>query len=259
MRLSSYLRRFNNIVWYPSACRDIQSMVSLSFEVLMRYGIRKEEIPDCFIFTDYDTQARYNDNGKFVLDLERDENQVTFGYQNTTRNALACNVRELDRIRIPFYQHLVQGPRDEYYGRVFVSDILIEHPEFGKIITKLIYVVAENTAFCFDYLLRNNINIKYLVLSRYGHGFGGGFSSGLYMYHVLRELGVKYFASDMSEEDRGDVAYDYLTPEQRRTYPILREIVDFSTITNWYGYNATKLYEVTGFRVENRRLGFFDE
>ena len=259
MRLNSYLRRFQNIAWYPSACRDIQAMVSLSFEVLMRNGIRKEEIPDCFLFTDYDSQVRYNDTGKFVLDLEEDENQVTFGYENTSHNALACNVRELDRIRIPFHPELVTGPKDEYYGRVFTADIFIEHPEFGKIITKLVYVVAENTSFCFDYLLRNHIRIKYAILSRYGHGFGGGFSSGLYMYHVLRDLGVKYFASDMSVEDHGDVAYDYLSREQRRTYPILREICDFSIETRWWGYNATKLYEVMGFREDNRRLGFFDE
>ena len=52
MQLANYLKQFKNIAWYPSAFKDSLSMVCLSHKNLKEYGIKKDETPDCFIFTD---------------------------------------------------------------------------------------------------------------------------------------------------------------------------------------------------------------
>lgn len=257
MRLTTYLKQFNNIAWYPSACKDALSMVCLSFDSLIQLGIPKNEIPDCFIFTDYDTQARYEDNYKFFLDLEEYENSKSFGYNNAEYKATVYNIKELNKINIPFDQELVTGEKDyQYYGRVFVMDVLIEHPQVEKFVTKLIYVIAENTAFAFDFLLKNHIQVTYAIHSRYGHGFGGGWSTGAYMFYILKDLGVKYFASDMDEHYNVDCADKYLSEEQKSLVPLLREISNFADRYKWYGYNPTILYKVEGFT--NEELGFFE-
>ena len=257
MKLKTYLKQFNNIAWYPSACKDALSMVCLSFESLLQLGIPKNEMPDCFIFTDYDSQTRYSNDRKFFLDLDEFDNSVKFGYPNSNYQAIAYNVKELDKINISFDQALVTGERDdEYYGRVFVMDVVIEHPQVERFVTKLIYVVAENTAFAFDFLLKNQIKVTYAIHSRYGHGFGGGWSTGAYMFHILKDLGVRYFVSDMDEQYNADVADKYLSEQQKALVPILREISNFADRYNWYGYNPTILYKVEGYT--DKVLGFFE-
>lgn len=246
MTLYSYLKQFKNIAWYPSAGKDTLSMICLSFDSLRQCGVSKEDAPDCFIFTDYSTYSEPNE--RFALDLPRYENQAEFNYMNPRCKATVFNVKELDKLRIPFHQDMVTGEMDyQYYGRVFVGDILVEHPEYGKTVTKLVYVVAENTAFAFDFLLKKNIKVKYAIHSRYGHGFGGGWSTGAFMFQILKDLGVKYFASDMDWHYDGDAADRFLSVEQKNQIPVLRKICNFAAIYNWYGYNATILYEVIDF------------
>ena len=256
MTLKTYLKQFKNIAWYPSACKDILSMVCLSFKSLIEFGVPKSDIPDCFIFTDYDTQSRYSNNYKFFLDLDDYKNEVEFGYNHTDYHATAYNVKELDKLRLSFDPALVTGDIDGYYGHVFVMDILVEHPRVGKFVTKLIYVVAENTAFAFDFLLKNHIKVKYAIHSRYGHGFGGGWSTRAYMFHILKDLGVEYFASDMDEQYNSDIADKYLSEEQKSLFPVLKEVWNFADIYNWHGYGPTVLYKVDGYT--DKIIGFFN-
>ena len=248
MTLYSYLKQFKNIAWYPSAGKDTLSMICLSFDGLRQCGISKEDVPDCFIFTDYYTDTIDNGYRRFVLDLDENNDQTEFNYMNPQCKAVVFNVKELDRLRILFNQDMVTGVCDyRYYGRVFVADILVEHPEFGKTVTKLVYVIAENTAFAFDFLLKKNIKVKYAIHSRYGHGFGGGWSTGAFMFQTLKDLDVKYFASDMDSHYGEDVADRFLSEEQKNQIPVLKEMCNFANRYNWYGYDATMLYEVIDF------------
>lgn len=248
MQLANYLKQFKNIAWYPSAFKDSLSMVCLSHKSLREYGIKKDEVPDCFIFTDYETYADQADNHKFFLDLDEYDDEANFYYSDNEFKATALNIRELDRIKLSFDQSLVAFERDNYYGRVFIGDVLIEHPEIGKTIAKLVYVIAENTAFAFDFLIKKGIKVKYAIHSRYGHGFGGGISNGGFMCNILKDLGTKYFASDINDYYGYDVADEYLTGIQRNTLPVLKKIVDFGYRFKWCGYDNTILYEIKGYK-----------
>ena len=169
-------------------------------------------------------------------------------YTDNEFKATAFNIRELDRIKLSFDQSLVAFERDNYYGRVFIGDVLIEHPKIGKTIAKLVYVIAENTAFAFDFLIKKNIKVKYVIHSRYGHGFGGGISNGAFMCNIFKELETKYFASDINEYYGYDVADEYLTGIQKSTLPVLKQIDNFNYKFGWCGYDDTILYEVMGYK-----------
>lgn len=252
MTLYNYLKQFKNICWYPSAYKDSLAMVCLSYKSLRDYGISRHEAPDCFIFTDYETYTDQAKNNRFFLDVSEYEDEVSCNYYSGSDfSATAFNIKELDKIKLSFDNNLVAFEHDKYYGRVFVADVLIKHPNIGEIITKLVYVVAENTAFAFDFLIKKNIKVKYIVHSRYGDGFGGGRSNGAFMCNIFKELGTKYFASDLNNhyDHYGyDVADEYLTGIQRNTLPILKKIDNFEYKFGWYGNGDTILYEIMGYK-----------
>ena len=249
MQLSSYLKQFKNIAWYPSAFKDSLSMMCLSYKSLKQYGISKSEVPDCFIFTDYTSYMDQSINFRFFLDLEDDKDEASFSYNGVDYSATAYNIKELDKLDISFDKSLVAFDKDKYYGRVFIADILLEHPRLGKSITKLVYIIVENTSFAFDYLIKKGIKVKYVIHCRYGHGFGGGISNGGFMCHILEELGTKYFASDIDNHYQFDIADKYLTGIKRNTLPILEEIDNFKYSYDWCGYNDVVLYEVLGYKL----------
>ena len=251
MQLSDYLKQFKNIAWYPSAHKDTLSLVCLAYKSLREHNIDKNEAPDCFIFTDYETYADQADNHRFFLDLEEGIDEADFTYQNQDYKATAFNIRELDKLNVSFDQNLVAFDRDKYYGRIFTMDVLVEHPILGKAITKVVYVISENTAVAFDFLLKKHIQVKYVIHSRYGQGFGGGFSNGGFLCNILKDLNTKYFVSDMDYGYDYDVADEYLTGFQRHNLPILRKIVNFFYKFKWCGHSDTILYEIIGYqRIE---------
>ena len=261
MTLYSYLKQFKNIAWYPSAGKDALAMVCLSIKNLLPLDINKEDLPDCFIFTDYYTDSEGNNNHRFILDLADYESEAKFSYQSVDYEATAFNVKELKPLRIPLYEDMITGyPEYRYNGHVYVSDVLVDHPKYGKYIAKLVYVIAENTSFAINYLIKNKIKIKYAIHCRYGHGFGGGFSNGAYMFHILKDLGVEYFASDMDDGYNNDIADRYLKEEQKKYFPVLREITDFYSLYHWYGYDRMIFYKVVGYetnedhKLNNRRF-----
>ena len=139
-------------------------------------------------------------------------------------------------------------------------DVLLEHPNSEKTIVKLVYVITENTAFAFEFLVKKNIKVKYMIHSRYGHGYGGGRSNGQFMCNILQDLDTKYFASDMNGRYDDDIADKYLTETHKNTIPVLEEMDNFSTKYGWRGYDDTIFYEVVDFisvetwNDENRRF-----
>lgn len=264
MNLYSYLKQFKSIAWYPSAGIDALSMVCLSHQSLLEHEISKRDVPDCFIFTDYLPHYDRADNHKFILDLDENEDHANFFHNNNGFSATAFNVRELDKLSLSFDPELVMFDHDNYYGRVFTADVLVEHPDIGKTVVKLVYVIAENTAFAFEFLIRKNIKVKYVIHSCYGHSFGGGNSNGGFICNILKELGTKYFASDIDNNYGYDIADKYITGIQRSTLPILRNIVNFNNKYGWFGYDDTILYEIKGYSLvrgnnDNMRFITYEE
>ena len=252
MRLQTYLKQFDSIAWYPSCGRDAMAMITLSFRNLYSIGIKKEDIPDCFLYTDYGSYTGFEPSKRFPLDLFESEGEAIFSEREDLK-ATAYNVKELPKLKIGFDQSLVDFPADSYYGRVFIADILLEHKDYGIMVTKLVYVFAENTGFAFDFLLKNRIKVKYAIHSCYGHGYGGGRSNGAYMTHILKDLGATYFVSDITEHYDPDIAERYLSQEQKETFPILEEVINLTYLTRWMGYDDTKLFRITGFTQDTFR------
>ena len=79
------------------------------------------------------------------------------------------------------------------------------------------------------------------------------------MFQALKDLGVKYFASDMDSHYGEDVADRFLSEEQKNQIPVLKEMCNFTNRYNWYGYDATILYEVTGFEQKQEQLEGFNK
>ena len=254
MELKTYLKQFNNLLWYPSSAKDFMAMVCLAKRRLMEFGINKNDTPDCFIYTDYLSHGRDNDNHNFFLQLEDFETEVHI--YDERYEATIYNIQELNRLRIGFNQEMVAFEADENYGRVFAADVLIRtnNEEFN--VVKLVYVIVENTKFAFDYLIPNKIKLKYAVHNCYGHNFGNGISNGAYMPFILKDLGVKYFVSDLTLNHNYDVADIYLSKEQKGYVPVVREIVNLSHVFTWAGYDETILYEVVDYVRPG--LGFFN-
>ena len=111
--------------------------------------------------------------------------------------------------------------------------------------------------FAFDFLIRNNIKVKYVIHSRYGHGFGGGVSNGAFLCNILKELGTKYYVSDINDHYRHDVADRYLSNEQLNRIVVLKRITDFAFKYFWKGYDDTILYEVIGYKEKENELNRF--
>lgn len=251
MTLKHYLKRFHNIAWYPSCGRDALPALALSKRSFFEIDLPVEDAPDCFLYTDYDSRVNCQENRRYFLELER--GQFTAAFAEPVRSNFRCtatafNIEELNPIKIGFDPEMVDFGKDENYGRVFVFDLLVENPKFGQSIAKLIYVIAENTAFAFDFLLENGIKVKHVIQSNYGHGFGGGRSNGLFLPHIFEALGVQYFASDIEEGNAdSDLAERYLSESQKKRIPILKRLIDLHAYANLYGYGPTILYKVEGF------------
>ncbi len=248
MTLYEYLKQFDNICWYPSAGKDSLSMLCLSKKSLEDYGISSKEAPDCYLFTDYRTYAEYENSHRFFLDASKFEEGAVFDSRNSDLISRAFNVKELNKLTLPFDENMVDFERDQYYGRVFVADALVEHPSVGKSISKLIYVIAENTSFALNFLIKKKIKVKYVIHSNYGHGFGGGRSNGNFICNILKDFGTKYFISDIDEHHDQDLADIYLTKEQKNRLPVLKQIDNFYRKFKWYGYDETVFYEVIGYK-----------
>ena len=249
MTLLEYLKKFHRIAWYPSCGKDGGPLAALSKKRLQDYGIPGMGVIDCFIYTDYMSFAEQEDNHRFFLDWEhwqyRGNLQIDEGYE-----AQICNVRELSKLELGFDRDMVAFDKDPHYGRAFACDMMVKHPDSTNTVTRLVYVIAENTAFAHEFLLKNHIKVEYLIHSNYGHGFGCGRSNGAALTHLFKDLGVKYFASDMEDMHYDeDVATKYLSEEQKSIIPVLRQIGGDRILEPLYGYGPTLLYEVIGYEA----------
>lgn len=171
-------------------------------------GWKEDRFPDCFLLTDYSAFERDSDMFTSLLSGE------TVLYEDNKTKVTAVNGTELQKLEIPFFKSLVDFPADENYGRVFTADIRIESDVLGQLKTKMIYAIAENTAFAFEYLLKNGIKMSYVVHVRYGHMLGGGRSNGMFIKRILNDLAARYFISDMNYESTFDTeAFDVYKEE----------------------------------------------
>jgi hypothetical protein len=83
-----------------------------------------------------------------------------------------------------------------YLGRAHFMMVSFMTPDFGTITAPLLFISAENAAFCETWLLRHRPLISHIVQVRYGHGFGGARCGPAWLLNVLSRLRTQVLVSD---------------------------------------------------------------
>ena len=193
--LKRYLSQFSSIGWYMSAGLDFREMMYLSKEYSKHLGWNEGIFPGCFLLTDIIGEYYFDKKLGEILKGE------TVLFKDDKTLVIAKNGEELQSLEFPGYREGIVIA-DSYMGRVITADIEIESSVLGHLSTKLVYVITENTAFMFDFLLKEHIRIDYLIHVRYGMAR----SSGMFVKPYLKELGTRYFISDWNDPSEEDYA-----------------------------------------------------
>jgi hypothetical protein len=171
--------------------------------------------PNFFLYTDYFPWQSSN-----FLDTR------TIHYDTRTRVFLKT-FEELPRLDLPLAPEIINFPEgSSATGRVLFLEIDVHSDALGDISYPLIYVFAENEAFCARKLLPLNAQISHIVHVRYGGGCGGGGNStGIWLLDVMNRLNCKVFISDEQYSMQpGDEAALRLYPELSGIPPQLNRI-----------------------------------
>lgn len=176
------------IAWYPSCGIDFRPLLYLhpSYATFAPQPIPEPPPPEIFLYTDYycfPEQIFFR--SKLVL------------WDNRTKITVG-EVEELPWLDLPLNGGIVQRPAlQAYLGRAFFLKIKVESKQLGDFIYPVLYIIAENEAFCAQKILPQRGRISHLVHRRYGYSAGGGgLCSGIWLYNVLKRMGCQVLISD---------------------------------------------------------------
>lgn len=189
---SRFLSRFDrepNICWYPSSGLDFRDTIYLSPEFAEYTPADSPEtcFPDIFLHTDYFPWERSS-----FLDTP-----IIFMDDRTTIRI--AEIEELPRLNLPRHPALVHfTDLNHASNRVIYLELSLYSNKLGFLKNAhVLYVFAENTAFCAEVLLPAQASICHLIHVRYGGGCGGGgTATGAWLWSVAPQLGCKYFITD---------------------------------------------------------------
>jgi len=214
MALLEVLKKHKRICWYPSAGADFRELLFLSKQYIDIHNVPvdKNELPDLFILTDCNPNDYFIDKNSGMTEINKLNN---FDYD--TAGVLYCSYdrhtcikhngfNQIECIDLPFDGRLVSLDFSNNYGKAFFTKASIFSDTLGHWTVDIVYVIIENTAFVFDYLLKNNVLIDYVVRVRYGDNFGGSNVCGDWMLKVLHMLKSKYFLSTEITSSNFDLA-----------------------------------------------------
>lgn len=230
--LDDIIKEHNHICWYPSADADFRGLLYLSDRYFEWKKIQREEgqqLPDLFIMTDIDPKGTLNypsdnlgfgekGNSKIQLLKEgkwREIRELYMGFrprplrrgnENVTQITVS-SIEKLKDIELAFHPEFftdIYG-KPAYYGNAFYIRAHVvsrqredshEYKEY-EYDCDVVYILADNTSFARDYLLKNKISTEYVIQIRYGDaGFGGSALSGSWLGLILDSLNCKYFMSN---------------------------------------------------------------
>lgn len=181
------------IAWYPSAGSDLRDLLYLHPSYLRhrQHGLEAAAIPaprppDIFLHTDY-----YPWRTSEFLD------STTVHLDARTRIS-AQTIEELPRCDLPLDYALVDFPDGSVAtGRVLFLEMRVESDRLGTFTWPLVYVFAENAAFCAERMLPQGARTSHIVHVRFGGGCGGGgHSTGIWLLNVLRGLQCEVLITD---------------------------------------------------------------
>lgn len=181
------------IAWYPSAGTDFRTLFYLNNAFLgSSPAIEGEDPkePDIFLYTDY----ALNDNA-FEKILFHGGNPVI--HDDGRAKVTLSNIENLGRIDFESYpDYRLTEENKHFFNRVFYFNATIESADFGSITKPILYIFCCNEQICSEILLPVNAKISHIIHVRYGHGFGGGNSSGHWIQHVLYPLQCEIYIHD---------------------------------------------------------------
>lgn len=177
------------LYWYPSA----------GFDVVLCKILDGED--GLYIFTD--TCYSGLDISQFTKEVISNINRSEEVVHLKGRSSITCEKIEqmgyLNRgSEINFDQRQVQNQvrrSPVFYGEFSVQN---KEKKSGKI--KIIFIGCQNEAFCHDYLIAQNAEIKYII-NKTGQTYYGGAAgpSGIWRVNILRQLHCKYFVTTIRE------------------------------------------------------------
>ena len=210
------------IAWYPSAGEDFRDLLCLHRGFSERYPAEAPEPgpPDLFLHSDYFPwkYSQFLDSRVIHLD-ER-------------TSVIVNHIEELPRCDLPLDDRIVDFPEgSQATGRVLFLDIEVKSNVLGKFSAPVVYVFAENGAFCARRILPNKGKFSHIVHIRYGGGLGGGGkSSGIWLLNVLKRTGCECLVTDrhyhrQSGDERTYELYPELAgPENNHQFQSIRRI-----------------------------------
>lgn len=176
------------IAWYPSAGRDFRDLFYLHpvFSEMNPPTRPEPPLPDIFIHTDYFPWS----DPTFLDDPLIHEDRHT--------TVIVLDIEELPRRILPLDDEIVVAPQGgPSNGRVVFLEVEIQSDVSGRFIRPVLYVFAENAAFCARRLLPLEARLSHIIHQRYGGGCGGGGrSTGIWMLNVLQRLHCEVFVTD---------------------------------------------------------------
>ncbi len=182
------------IAWYPSAGMDLRDLLYLHQNFSLKFPANRPELelPQLFIHTDY---FPWNHSG--FLDSK-------VIYSDDRTEMVVQTIEELPRVDLPLDPKIVEFPDgNAETGRVIFLKIKVTSNVLGEYTLPLVYIFAENAAFCEHMALPENAKFSYIIHVRYGGGFGGGGkSTGSWLVPILLKLGCKIFVTDGSHSDQ---------------------------------------------------------
>ncbi len=185
-----WLSRLNQeprIAWYPSAGTDFRDLLYLNPRINDVFPANQPEpaAPDIFLHTDYYPWG------------ETDFIHRRFLHNDGRTKILVKSIEELPRCELPLDEGIVHFPKGSSLShRVFFLEVEVRSGVLDSFRARVIYVFAENCAFCAEKILPNFGNISHIIHVRFGSGFGGGNSTGIWLLHVLKRLNCEYLISD---------------------------------------------------------------
>jgi hypothetical protein len=173
------------LAWYPSAGDDLRDVLYLSerFSARNRGTLPDPPPPDLFIHTDARLPWRFDQWS------ER-------GAHRDRKTHIRVLARErLADLHLPVDERLVMPP-DGPTGHVEFFELEVESRRQGLFRACLLFVQAENAAFCARRLLPCRARVTHLVQVRYGHGEGGARTNGEWLQYLTEALGTEVLISD---------------------------------------------------------------
>ena len=211
------------IAWYPSAGEDFRDLLYLNpkFAQLNPALADEPTHPDLFLHSDYYPWSTVSS----FLDKE------VINFDNKTRITVK-SIEELPRCDLPLDPEIVDFPKGSHAtGRALFFEVEVSSRILGSFSCPVIYVFAENSAFCAERILPSNGKFSHIIHIRYGGGCGGGGkSTGIWLLNILERTGCECFVTNnrYSRQDGDERVYqnypDLKGPEETSRFVSIRNL-----------------------------------